>query len=83
MTMVILTRISEMNHRLSRIRYKLIIKAKRTYKIPQKLRFFYYMIADGLAEILNMMRKKVLQIVRKSHEKQLSFDFAKNYEVNL
>ncbi|MEM3407874.1 MAG: hypothetical protein QXM07_09630, partial [Nitrososphaerota archaeon] len=52
---VILCRISEFKIEVSKVRDILIKKSQRVYKIPQKLRFFLYMLGDGLSEVLKII----------------------------
>jgi hypothetical protein len=80
--LVILTRTAELNILWSKTRATLIKYAKRTYKIPQKLRFYLYMIADGLSEIMRAMTKRVCQIVYKKSKMQMEIAFMKEYDVN-
>lgn len=71
---VILTRLSELEIKFSKTRAILIKKARRTYKIPQKMKFFLYALADGLSELLKMIDKKLLQLwqVLSKNQRQLS-----------
>ena len=76
---VILCRVSELGISLSKTRSVLINKAKRTYKLPQKLKFFLYMIADGMAYILRTVSKKIMNMIKSNSEKvpkkQLDLNF--------
>lgn len=72
---VILTRISELNLKFSRTRSMLIKHSKRVFKIPQKMKFFLYTIADGLAEVLKIITKKVQRLIYRKPKNQLNFDF--------
>lgn len=74
---VILARISELGIRFSKTRAVLINKAKRTYKVPQKLRFFLYLIADGLAYILRNFTKQIEVMADKVPKTQLPLPFGK------
>jgi len=62
---VILTRISELNISFSRTRALLIKYAKRVFKIPQKMKFFLYTLADGLAHVLNIITEKTKRLLFK------------------
>jgi len=73
--LVTLTRISELNMRFSRVRSLLIKHAKRTFKIPQKMKFFLYTIADGLAQVLKIITKKVQRLIYRKPKNQLHFTF--------
>ena len=74
---VILARLSELGIRFSKTRAALINKAKRTYKLPQKLRFFLYLIADGLAYVLRTVTKKIETMADKIPKSQLAFSFGR------
>ena len=73
--LVILTRISELNLKFSKTRSMLIKHAKRVFKIPQKMKFFLYTIADGLAQILKLITKKVQRLIYRKPKNQLHFHF--------
>ena len=68
---VILARLSELVTRFSMVRSVLINKAKRTYKIPQKLKFFLYLTADGLAYILKKVKNLEKTQKKTNKQKQL------------
>lgn len=83
MAVVILTRISELSHSLSKTRAHLIMHAIRPYKLPHYLKFFLYMIADGLAHVLQKLTPRVVQLFCKNNERQLSFSFMNDLSLTL
>lgn len=59
---VVLTRISELNTTFSKTKALLIKHAKRVFRIPQKMRFFLYTLADGLSEVLKKITKTIIRL---------------------
>lgn len=83
MALVILTRISELSHSFSRTRAFLMMQAKRPYKLPHYLKFFLYIIADGLTQVLERLTPHVVQLFYKNNERQLTFKFMKDLSLSL
>lgn len=71
MSVVVLTQFGDFRHKYSKLRSTLINKAKRTYKLPQKLKFFLYLIADGLAYILKNITEKIVRMTDKTPDRQI------------
>lgn len=61
-SLVILTRTAELPLKFSRTRTLLIKEAKRVFKIPQKMRFFLYTMAEGLSQILKKLTKSLIRL---------------------
>lgn len=61
-TLVILTRMGEFPLKFSKTRALLIREAKRVFKIPQKMRFFLYTLAEGLSQLLKKLPKSLTQL---------------------
>ena len=75
--LVVLTRISELDTTFSKAKAILIRYAKRVFKIPQKMRFFLYTLADGLSEVLKKITKPLLQLWTTKPKYQLSLSFGR------
>ena len=73
--LVVLTRVSELDTTFSKVKAMLIKYSKRVFKIPQKMRFFLYTLADGLSEVLKKITKPLLQLWAPQHKYQLSLNF--------
>lgn len=73
---VVLTRLSELELKFSKTRTILLYKARRTYKIPKKTKFFLYALADGLSYVLAKITKKLSQLWSKSPHNQLNLKLA-------
>ena len=71
MALVILTRLGEFPLKFSKTRALLIKESKRVFKIPQKLRFFLYTIAEGLSQLLKKLPKSVRQLFDPPRKNQL------------
>jgi hypothetical protein len=52
LALVVLTRVSDYQNTLSPSRALLLRYARRIFPIPQKMRFFFYSLAEGLANVL-------------------------------
>lgn len=63
-SLVILTRMGEFPLKFSKTRALLIREAKRVFKIPQKMRFFLYTLAEGLSQLLKKLPKSLTQLWR-------------------
>ncbi|MBI5412537.1 transposase [Candidatus Peregrinibacteria bacterium] len=74
--LVVLTRISEQNTVFSKTKSLLIKHAKRVFRIPQKMKFFLYTLADGLSEILKKIAKRILNLWHEPQKRQLQLNFA-------
>ncbi|MBI4197243.1 MAG: transposase [Deltaproteobacteria bacterium] len=61
-SLVILTRMGEFPLKFSKTRALLIKEAKRVFKIPQKMRFFLYTLAEGLSQLLKKLPKSITQL---------------------
>lgn len=61
-SLVILTRMGEFPLKFSKTRALLIREAKRVFKIPQKMRFFLYTLAEGLSQLLKKLPKSLTQL---------------------
>lgn len=70
--LVILTRMGEFPLKFSKTRALLIREAKRVFKIPQKMRFFLYTLAEGLSQLLKKLPKSVVQLWSGPPKNQLS-----------
>lgn len=75
--LVVLTRISEHSIVFSKTKSLLIKHAKRVFRIPQKMKFFLYTLADGLSEILKKVTKQVLNLWHDPPKHQLQLNFGR------
>ena len=67
----------EVIERFSTVKTKVFRYAKRVFKIPPKMRFFLYTLADGLSEVLKKITKPLLQLWTTKPEYQLSLNFGR------
>jgi hypothetical protein len=72
---VVLTRISELNITFSKTKALLIKHSKRVFRIPQKMRFFLYTLADGLSEVLKKITKTIIRLWHAPPKHQLALNF--------
>lgn len=70
-SLVILTRMGEFPLKFSKTRALLIREAKRVFKIPQKMRFFLYTLAEGLSQLLKKLPKSITQLWKPPQKNQL------------
>lgn len=72
---VVLTRVSELNTTFSKTKALLIKYSKRIFRIPQKMKFFLYTLADGLSEVLKKITKTLIRLWHAPPKHQLRFNF--------
>lgn len=72
---VVLTRVSELDLKFSKIRAIVIKYSERVCKTPQKMKFFLYTLARGLSKILKILDRKLIQLFEYKPKNQLTFNF--------
>jgi hypothetical protein len=76
LAVIVLSRVMDQKSKFSESRSILETHARRAFPIPQKMKFFFYMFADGLAHLLEKITKPLLNLWSVRQSRQLLLPLA-------